>query len=208
MQILLLLIMAGAAFGDNFYYGDCPGWSGWTYWCSGGPWENPSSWWDDGQPYFPPGPNDVAALDNPCPLYCWIDPNVTAECLELHVGSWPADSGGGPDVATLDVNGGTLTVGCDILIGLRDMAHPSDYAIGDFNMISGTVSVGKNLYIGREGIGILNMRGGTFDVNETIWCPGGPLPPYPSQEYSNGRPLRADESLRWSTQCCGYRRLA
>ena len=196
MQILLLL-MAGSAFGDNYYYPPAMGpnaaWTGWTYWrgaCSGDLWSGlPPCWWDDGQPYFPPEVNDVVSLDNPVPLYCLIDSSVTAACLQLHVGHFPSDSIGGPNTAVLDVNGGTLIVTEDILIGILDTTNPSDYAIGDFNMISGTVTVGLDLYIGREGIGILNMRGGTFDVTGTIWCPGGPMPAYDGQTYTPGKPI-------------------
>lgn len=191
MQILLLL-MAGSAFGADIYYlGRCgPNPNPWrSYWWQGSTdnrYSNPLSWWNDGQEYFPPGPDDVASLDNPLPLRCLINSGDTAECFQLQVGHFPANSGTEPLVATLDVNGGTLTVGEDILIGLRDQALPADYAIGDVNIISGTVTVGCDLYIGREGIGILNMRGGTCDVTGTIWCPGGPLPAYNGQTYESG----------------------
>ena len=84
-----------------------------------------------------------------------------------------------------------------------DTTRDADYAIGDFNIISGTVTVGRNLYVGREGQATLNMRGGTFDVNGTIWCPGGPLPAYTHQTYTPGKPIGADKSLRWNNQCCG-----
>jgi len=182
--------MAGSAFGlyddDNPPPGD-----GMLYWWSGtlgDSWNILGSWWDD-RPHLP-GPNDVPSIDNPLPTYCLIDSNVTdanaAVCLELHVGDYPANSGEVPLVATLDVNGGTLTVGEDVLIGLRDNTRDSDYAIGDFNVISGTVNIGRDLFIGREGIGKLNMRGGSLTVGGTIWCPGGPLPEYTGQTYDYG----------------------
>ncbi len=184
MQILLLL-MAGSAFG--LYDDDNPPPEGLLYWWKGGGddlWNVTANWWDT--PPSPPGPNDVPSIDNPLPTYCLIDSSVTAECLELHVGDYPANSGVVPLIATLDVNGGTLTVGEDMLIGLRDNTRDADYAIGDANIISGTVNVGRDLFIGREGIGKLNMRGGILTVVGTIWCPGGPLPAYTGQTYEYG----------------------
>ncbi len=186
---ILLLLTAGSAFGADEYIpparGPNPNFHR-TFWFKGTgshPWDGlgGESWWDNQQGHFPPDACDVASIDNPIPATCVVDSD--ANCLALYIGNWPANSqstGGGevPQTATLDVNDANLTVVEDVMIGMRDTTLPSDYAIGDFNIISGTVTVGLDLYIGREGIGYLNMRGGTLDVNGTIWCPGWELPEY------------------------------
>jgi hypothetical protein len=195
MQILLLLT-AGSAFGADEYYGSNPN-PGRTYWFMGPgtkPWNGGKglSWWDDGQDHFPPDANhnDVVSLDNPLPARCYVT-DYNAGCLELHIGDWPADSssdGGGlyPIPCGLDVNGGTLTVIEDCLMGLHTNTWPSGYAIGDFNIISGDVNIGGNLYVGREGVGMLNMRGGHLKVGGTIWCPGWAMPVTIWQNYLYG----------------------
>ena len=103
---ILLLLMAGAAFGqDDYIGGDELPEDGLLFWWSGikadKSWDILANWWDN-RPRLP-GPNDMASIDNPLPMNCLIGPRSTggsnAECLELHVGDYPANSGIVPLVA-------------------------------------------------------------------------------------------------------------
>ena len=147
-------------------------------------WDNLSNYWNI--KLNPPTIADFVGLDSPVPCYALIDVNTNAQCLELSVGSWahyPAYDLNG--LATLDVNEGTLTVATQLSIGERT-SIAGNVTMGDVNILAGSVTVDTNMYIGREGIGMLNMRGGTLDINGTLWCPGGPLPPYNGQNYVCG----------------------
>ena len=150
-------------------------------------WDNLDNYWNaDHSRINPPTIADFVGLDSPVPCYALIDVNTNAQCLELSVGSWahyPAYDLNG--LATLDVNEGTLTVATQLSIGERT-SIAGNVTMGDVNILAGSVTVDTNMYIGREGIGMLNMRGGTLDINGTLRCPGGPLPPYNGQNYVCG----------------------
>jgi hypothetical protein len=159
-----------------------------SYWFSGAAgdnqWTTSSNWWINNGTY--PESDDFVSMSD-APRYCKIIEGLVAEANELYVGHWAQDPQG---TATLDVNNSTLLVGGDTYIGvLATMwgADGANQAVGDMNIYNNSaVTIGKNLYIGREGIGILNMRSGTLNIAGDIWCPGGPMPEYAGQEYTKG----------------------
>jgi len=173
--VALQIVLAGNAFAADFW------WSG-----SGSDalWSNPDNWWAGVHPPVPTS-SDIAHLDAPVPLYCLIDSTVAAVCYDLYVGDW---SQAIPDVALLDVNNGTLTVGHDLVIGTKETIYQTAglQAIGDVNMIAGTITVGQDMWVGSEGLGMLHVRGGAINITGILKCPGGKQPAYTGQRYTHG----------------------
>ncbi len=81
-----------------------------------------------------------------------------AVALKVHVG-YTANS-------ALTVDGGILTT-------VQDLAFGKDDKLGILNMISGTINCGKDLEVGYEGPGLVNMTGGTIIATDDLMIPEG-----------------------------------
>jgi len=102
---------------------------------------------------------DWAKISNASSLHqtAMINSGVNAVSLKTHVGY----TGGG----TLTINGGTLgTVGDDLLLGKNGGS-------GTLNLISGTLTVGKDLEVGGGDPGTINMTGGAINVARDFMIP-------------------------------------
>ncbi|MGA2916813.1 MAG: LamG-like jellyroll fold domain-containing protein [Sedimentisphaerales bacterium] len=161
-------------------------------------WSTANNWWGVlGADARPPGMGDNAYMDQReggGPLYgtidsnCPIDPNTGAvTCINLIVGDWSQDPCSGDRKATLDVNQQTLDVTGDLTIGNMDTIWWSTKATGDVNVVNGgKINVAGDMWVGREGIGNLNVRNGDVNIIGTLRCPGGPLAYYGDQRYRYG----------------------
>ncbi len=162
-------------------------------------WSAVNNWWGVlGQPARAPGSGDNAFMDQQeggGPLYGTVNPNClngpddlnAVTCTNLYVADWSQDPCSGDRRVTLDVDNRTLDVTGDLTIGAMDTIWYSTKATGDVNVLNGgTVNVGGDLWVGREGIGYLNVRNGDVDIGGTLRCPGGPLPYYGDQRYRYG----------------------
>jgi len=80
-----------------------------------------------------------------------IDSSTSAAALQCRVGGNSAD--------TLDMTGGTLSIGEWFQLGLRAAND------GTFTISAGTVTVGTNMTVGKEGAGHMTMTGGMVTVS-------------------------------------------
>ena len=123
-------------------------------------WSTKANWWGDAVPTN----RDIAFLDLAGDTTL-IDSTVTAVCDALRVGEWNWN-------CYLTMTGGSLTVDYDMYIST--LQHPDGYGQGIVTMSGGTVNIGTNLMICKNGWwGLLEMTGGTINVGGTLWIPGG-----------------------------------
>jgi len=126
-------------------------------WSDGGPdslWTTPENWLGGAVPTS----LDPASIDGPPDTHCVIAEGIVAECETLRVGN-----GGVPTF--LDITGGSLTA-AGAYIGVDS---PSGH--GTLNVSGGLFSTGS-LQIGWDGIGTLNMTGGTIELSDNLIVPG------------------------------------
>ena len=126
-------------------------------WSDDGPdslWSTPENWLGG---VIPTG-LDAASIDTPPETHCVVAEGIVAECETLRVGN-----GGVPTF--LDITGGSLTA-AGAYVGVDS---PSGH--GTMNMSGGLFSTGA-LQIGWDGIGTLNMTGGTIELSNNLIVPG------------------------------------
>jgi T5SS/PEP-CTERM-associated repeat protein len=97
---------------------------------------------------------------------CLIDSSVNAEALQFQIG-WN-QNGIKSQPVTLNMTGGTLTLGAGSSYGDFYIGYDID-AIGDFNMSGGTVSSNRDVYVGRQGNGMLTITGGTINIARALY---------------------------------------
>lgn len=162
-----------------------------AWWSGGGGdnlWSNNANWWaSDGVPV----PDGNAHLDQTLPLLCKINQDTgEITTLDVFIGDWSqVNNMADPNVAVLDINDQTFNVTRMMYIGLRETTYQAVgvKAIGEVNIINGAyIDIGGDLWVGSEGIGILNLRDGNIDIAGTLRCPGGAQPSYTGQRYTAG----------------------
>ena len=191
--IALQMILAGNIFAADVWWRGKAGTDTGDY-----RWSAANNWWGVlGADPRTPGMGDNALMDRrdeggrlygTINLGCPIDPNTGAvTCVNLTVADWSQDPCSGDRTVILDVNQQTLDVTGDLTIGAMDTVWFSTKAIGDVNVINGgKINVAGDMWVGREGIGNLDVRNGEVNITGTLRCPGGPLAYYGDQRYRYG----------------------
>ncbi len=138
ISVILVMGMAGSAFAQ-----DCD----WTNFGGDRLWSNPSNW----DPALPTAADKAGIRQGGVgPI---INSSTTAVASQCMVGDW-----GHTD--TLDMTGGSLTVGAIMVLG---------YGVNDNGTLTisgGTITVStEGLQVGRDGVGTLNMTGGSINVS-------------------------------------------
>jgi len=111
-------------------------------------WSTPTNWSDF------PTPAHWAKVRNGPPGATIA--NEGAVALKVHVGY--------EEGSALTVDGGTLTT-------VQDLVLARQQGSGTLNMISGTITLGRDFEVGKEGLGTVNMTGGTIIVERDFTIP-------------------------------------
>jgi len=145
VSIVLMFSLVGTAAAADFW------WGGEGLWSDGGHWNQGGS---------VPSITDVAGINGGT---CLIDSTVNAETNQMRGPGWT----GGEGLATLNITGGTLTIGSH----WWGAVYGGGDGNGMVNMSGGQVSVADHMVIGQASTGTLNMTGGTITVTQYIDIP-------------------------------------
>ncbi len=129
-------------------------------------WNNSNNWWN-----AVPGSADTADLNKGQGIQPEIDANCVggnaAVCSILQLPNWLDDGG---TSCYLYMTGGILTIGSNFEMGCWG-GGSNPYDRGVMTMSNGTVTVGGYMSVGESGEGIINMTGGTIDIDGTLYIP-------------------------------------
>ena len=145
VSIVLMFCLIGTAAAADFW------WGGEGLWSDGGHWNQGGS---------VPSNTDVAGINSGT---CLIDSTVAAECNQMRGPGWT----GGEGLATLNITGGTLTIGSHWWFAV----YGGGDGTGVVNISGGQVTVEDHMVIGQASTGTLNMTGGTITVTQQIDIP-------------------------------------
>ena len=133
VSIVLMFSLVGTAAAADFWWGGEGLWSDGGYWNQGG---------------SVPSITDVAGINGGT---CLIDSTVNAETNQMRGPGWT----GGEGLATLNITGGTLTIGSHWWWAVYGGGDGN----GMVNMSGGQVTVADHMVIGQASTGTLNMTG-------------------------------------------------
>jgi len=156
--VFLLSIVSDASAIQVWFYGGAE---------SNGIWNDANNWYGG-----KPTSADHANL-NTGGSHCIVDSNHTggsaAVCDRLTLPDWE-NAGDTQDYCFLDITGGTIAVGGNFGMG-RWGGGSAPYDRGMITISDGTVTAGGYMSVGESGEGIINMTGGTIDIDGTLYIP-------------------------------------